>query len=128
MHACFRLLLPVLSRLEDASFFGFGEPSLRRALTLFTEHYHAERNRQGKDKLLLFPSDDDARIRRVEPLPVENARRLAEILQSHRMYLTIRGTTLIQFRPSRRHFRAAKNCAVAPKFLQLLAHLAGELV
>jgi hypothetical protein len=38
--------------------------SLRRAVTQFTEHYHAERNHQGKDNLLLFPSHDDARIRR----------------------------------------------------------------
>ena len=42
----------------------FGEPSLRRALTQFTEHYHAERNHQGKDNLLLFPSHDDARTGR----------------------------------------------------------------
>ena len=42
----------------------FGEPSLRHALTHFTEHYHAERNHQGKDNLLLFPSHNDGRIRR----------------------------------------------------------------
>ncbi len=30
--------------------------SLRRPLTQFTEHYHAERNHQGKSNLLLFPS------------------------------------------------------------------------
>ena len=34
----------------------FGEASLRRALTQFTEHYHAERNHQGKGNPLLFPS------------------------------------------------------------------------
>ena len=33
----------------------FGETSLRRALTQFVEHYHAERNHQGKDNQLLFP-------------------------------------------------------------------------
>ena len=33
----------------------FGEGSLRRALQLFTSHYHAERNHQGKNNLLLFP-------------------------------------------------------------------------
>ena len=32
-----------------------GESSLRRALTNFCEHYHAERNHQGKDNTLLFP-------------------------------------------------------------------------
>jgi transposase InsO family protein len=42
----------------------FGEASLRRALTQFTEHYHAERNHQGKDNLLLFPSHDAERTRR----------------------------------------------------------------
>jgi putative transposase len=33
----------------------FGEASLRRALTNFCEHYHAERNHQGKGNKLLFP-------------------------------------------------------------------------
>ena len=45
----------------------FGEGSLRRALTEFLEHYHAERNHQGKD-LLLFPSTtrQDRRMRRCD--------------------------------------------------------------
>ena len=33
----------------------FGEASLRRASTQFLEHYHSERNHQGKGNLLLFP-------------------------------------------------------------------------
>jgi putative transposase len=33
----------------------FGEASLRRALSEFIEHYHWERNHQGKGNLLLFP-------------------------------------------------------------------------
>ena len=33
----------------------FGERSLRRALSEYVEHYHAERNHQGKDNVLLFP-------------------------------------------------------------------------
>jgi hypothetical protein len=33
----------------------FGESSLRRALTNFCEHYHDERNHQGKGNTLLFP-------------------------------------------------------------------------
>jgi hypothetical protein len=33
----------------------FGEGSLRRALGEYIEHYHAERNHQGKDNILLFP-------------------------------------------------------------------------
>jgi transposase InsO family protein len=36
----------------------FGESSLRRALTQFTEHYHRERNHQGKGNVLLFPAAD----------------------------------------------------------------------
>ena len=33
----------------------FGERSLRRAVTEFIEHYHSERNHQGKNNVLLFP-------------------------------------------------------------------------
>jgi len=33
----------------------FGEASLRRALTDFIDHYHGERNHQGKGNVLLFP-------------------------------------------------------------------------
>ena len=33
----------------------FGERSLRRALTEYIQHYHAERNQQGRDNVLLFP-------------------------------------------------------------------------
>src|SRR6266550_2704731 len=36
----------------------FGETSLRRALSEFIEHYHCERNHQGKGNLLLFPPPD----------------------------------------------------------------------
>jgi hypothetical protein len=32
----------------------FGERSLRRALSEYVEHYHAERNHQGKSNVLLF--------------------------------------------------------------------------
>ncbi len=34
----------------------FGESSLRRAVTAFAEHYHRERNHQGKENVLLFPA------------------------------------------------------------------------
>ncbi|HEX4165168.1 MAG TPA: hypothetical protein VHZ55_06815, partial [Bryobacteraceae bacterium] len=34
----------------------FGEPSLRRAVTQFVEHYHLERPHQGKGNQLLFPA------------------------------------------------------------------------
>jgi hypothetical protein len=40
--------------------------SLRRALSEYVEHYHAERNHQGKDNVLLFPRDTD--IRREQPV------------------------------------------------------------
>src|SRR5262245_14443638 len=33
----------------------FGERSLRRALNEYVDHYHAERNHQGKGNVLLFP-------------------------------------------------------------------------
>jgi transposase InsO family protein len=33
----------------------FGEASLRHALTQYIEHYHHERNHQGKGNGLLFP-------------------------------------------------------------------------
>ena len=33
----------------------FGERSLRRALREYIEHFHAERNHQGKGNVLLFP-------------------------------------------------------------------------
>jgi putative transposase len=34
----------------------FGEKSLQRVVSNFLEHYHQERNHQGKDNLLLFPA------------------------------------------------------------------------
>jgi len=34
----------------------FGERSLRRSVAEFVSHYHEERNHQGKDNVLLFPS------------------------------------------------------------------------
>ena len=37
----------------------FGERALRRALAEYTAHYHAERNHQGKDNVLLFPRNRD---------------------------------------------------------------------
>src|SRR5438046_10257606 len=37
----------------------FVEGSLRRALTKFQEHYHSERNHQGKGNVLLFERADE---------------------------------------------------------------------
>ena len=44
----------------------FGERSLRRALREYVEHFHAERNHQGKGNVLLFPRHTD--IRRSGPV------------------------------------------------------------
>jgi hypothetical protein len=46
----------------------FGEGSLRRALQQFTAHYHAERNHQGKNNLLLFAAEEDNRTRVLPPI------------------------------------------------------------
>jgi putative transposase len=37
----------------------FGERSLRRALRDYVDHFHAERNHQGKGNMLLFPRNTD---------------------------------------------------------------------
>src|SRR5215467_1131827 len=39
----------------------FGERSLRRALGEYVEHFHAERNHQGKGNVLLFPRSPNTR-------------------------------------------------------------------
>jgi transposase InsO family protein len=38
----------------------FGEASLRHALTQYVEHFHSERNHQGKSNVLLFPAVSQA--------------------------------------------------------------------
>jgi transposase InsO family protein len=55
----------------------FGERSLRRALNEYLEHYHAERNHQGKGNVLLFPRG--ANIRRDGP--VQCRQRLGGLLR-----------------------------------------------
>ncbi len=42
----------------------FGERSLKHALHHYLTHYHQERNHQGKDNLLLFPSSRLPMIRK----------------------------------------------------------------
>src|SRR5664280_2079560 len=54
----------------------FGERSLRRALSEYVEHYHAERNHQGKSNVLLFRRV--TQTRREEP--VQCRERLGGIL------------------------------------------------
>ena len=41
----------------------FGERSLRRALSEFIDHFHCERNHQGKGNVLLFPDESTAQRR-----------------------------------------------------------------
>jgi putative transposase len=55
----------------------FGERSLRRALSEYTEHFHAERNHRGKGNVLLFPRDTN--IPRAGP--VQCSERLGGLLR-----------------------------------------------
>jgi Integrase core domain len=47
----------------------FGERSLRRALNEYVDHYHAERNHQGKGNVLLFPRDRNVHPRAPRAMP-----------------------------------------------------------
>jgi len=55
----------------------FGERSLRRALNEYVDHYHAERNHQGKGNVLLFPRDRNVHPER----PVQCRERLGGLLR-----------------------------------------------
>jgi putative transposase len=55
----------------------FGERSLRRAMSEYVVHYHAERNHQGRSNVLLFPRVTEARCDRV----VECRERLGGLLR-----------------------------------------------
>jgi putative transposase len=55
----------------------FGERSLRRALSEYVEHFHAERNHQGKGNVLLFPRDMDI----CREWPVQSRKRLGGLLR-----------------------------------------------
>jgi putative transposase len=54
----------------------FGERSLRRALSEYVEHFHAERNHQGRGNVLLFPRGTNIR----RDGPVRCRERLAGLL------------------------------------------------
>lgn len=43
-----------------SKFILFGEASLRRAVGQYAEHFHTERNHQGKGNVILFPATDQA--------------------------------------------------------------------
>jgi putative transposase len=55
----------------------FGERSLRRALGDYVDHFHAERNHQGKGNVLLFPRNRD----RHREGPVRSRERLGGLLR-----------------------------------------------
>ena len=55
----------------------FGKRSLRLALSEYVEHYHAERNHQGKDNVLLFSRNIS--LRRTGP--VQCRKRLGGLLR-----------------------------------------------
>ena len=57
----------------------FGEASLRKALTQFQEHYHNERNHQGKGNVLLFPVAEERPKGRMSP--IECRERLGGLLK-----------------------------------------------
>jgi hypothetical protein len=57
----------------------FGERSLRRALREYVEHFHAERNHQGKGNVLLFPPNTD----RYREGPVRCRERLGGLLRHY---------------------------------------------
>jgi putative transposase len=58
----------------------FGEASLWHALREYVEHYHHERNHQGKDNVLLFPL---ARQRSQSKGPIQCRERLGGLLKSY---------------------------------------------
>ena len=57
----------------------FGERSLRQALNNYVDHFHAERNHQGKGNILLFPRNTD----RHREGPVQCRERLGGLLRYH---------------------------------------------
>ena len=56
----------------------FGEASLRHALQEYVEHYHHERNHQGKDHVLLFPTSCQDTVR---ASPLQCRERLGGLLK-----------------------------------------------
>ena len=59
----------------------FGESSLRRALQQYMEHYHGERNHQGKDNRILFPPRPEARRNNRSSAVSRTTGRSAEVLR-----------------------------------------------
>jgi len=59
----------------------FGQASLRHALSEYVSHFHAERNHQGKDNIILFPAAAD-RIGEKDG-PIRTRERLGGLLRFH---------------------------------------------
>mgnify|MGYP006320985505 CR=1 FL=1 len=59
----------------------FGEASLRHALHEYVEHYHHERNHQGKENVLLFPTDSQETEREG---PIQCHERLGGLLKYYK--------------------------------------------
>jgi hypothetical protein len=70
----------------------FGEASLRRALADFIDHYHEERNHQGKGNTLLFPSEKTGQHRPRSRVHCRD--RLGGLLKYCMSFLTKRGPSI----------------------------------
>ncbi len=55
----------------------FGEESLRHTLNEYVPHFHQERNHQGKDNVILFPSEESGN----EDAPIRCHERLGGLLK-----------------------------------------------
>jgi putative transposase len=76
----------------------FGEASLRRALTQFQEHYHSERNHQGKGNVLLFPHS--AELPKSRGPAIECRERLGGLLKRPAVpYGSVSGAKNLAFSP-----------------------------
>jgi hypothetical protein len=82
-----------------------GERSLRRALNEFVEHYHAERNHQGKGNVLLFPRDTDVR----REGPVQCRERLGGLLRLYEAPRVKGGNSGADARPAKYRFFRRSN-------------------
>jgi hypothetical protein len=62
----------------------FGEQSLRRAVSNFLEHFHHERNHQGRGNLFLFPTGTTASASATQATAVRCHKRLGGLLKYSR--------------------------------------------
>jgi len=88
----------------------FGERSLRRALSHYVDHFHAERNHQGKGNVLLFPRAND----RQREGPVRCRDRLGGLLRYYHREGGVMPRRLVQFFGPTSASRTAGRKATAP--------------